>query len=166
MIRATDRVADALEGAVEWVGRLAAVALIALVLVMAGNVLLRYGFATGSVWAQELEWHLMSPIALLGAAWALKHGEHVRVDVLYSRMSPRWQDRIEWLSCLLGLLVSLYVVWLSWRYVGQSWAQGEGSANPGGIPARYILKGFIPAGFALLALQFLAILVRLAPRLR
>lgn len=160
------RLADTLEGAVEWLGRLSAVALIGLVLVMAGNVLLRYGFATGSVWAQELEWHLMSPIALLGAAWALKHGEHVRVDVFYARMSEVWQRRVEFLSCLAGLLVSLAVIWLSWRYVMQSWAQNEGSANPGGIDARYILKGFIPFGFALLALQFTALLLRLAPRLR
>ena len=160
------RAADALEAVVEGLGRLSAVALIGLVLVMAGNVLLRYGFSAGSVWAQELEWHLMSPIALLGAAWALRHGEHVRVDVLYARMSEVWQNRVEFLSCLAGLLVSLAVIWLSWRYVMQSWAQGEGSPNPGGIDARYILKGFIPLGFALLALQFTALLLRLAPRLR
>lgn len=160
------RLADTLEGAVEWLGRLSAVALIGLVLVMAGNVLLRYGFSAGSVWAQELEWHLMSPIALLGAAWALKHGEHVRVDVFYARMSEVWQRRVEFLSCLAGLLVSLAVIWLSWRYVMQSWMQGEGSANPGGIDARYLLKGFIPFGFALLALQFTALLLRLAPQLR
>jgi len=161
-----NRAADTLEAVVEGLGRLSAVALIGLVLLMAGNVLLRYGFATGTVWAQELEWHLMSPIALLGAAWALKHGEHVRVDVLYARMSKLWQDRVEFLSCLAGLLVSLAVIWLSWRYVMQSWMQNEGSANPGGIDARYILKGFIPLGFALLALQFTALLLRLAPRLR
>lgn len=160
------RIADALEATVEWLGRLSAVALLVLVLVMAGNVLLRYGFAAGSVWAQELEWHLMSPIALLGAAWALKHGEHVRVDVLYARMSEAWQNRVEWLSCLAGFLVSVAVIWLSWRYVMQSWNQGEGSPNPGGIPARYLLKAFIPLGFGLLALQFAAIMLRLAPRLR
>lgn len=159
------RAADTLEAVVEGLGRIAAVALLGLVLVMAGNVLLRYGFSAGSVWSQELEWHLMSPIALLGAAWALKHGEHVRVDVFFARMSPPWQRRIEFFSCLAGLLVSLAVIWLSWRYVMQSWMQGEGSANPGGIDARYILKGFIPLGFVLLALQFTALLLRLAPRL-
>ncbi|MCS6890405.1 MAG: TRAP transporter small permease subunit [Rhodovarius sp.] len=165
-MRRLSRMADALEALVEWLGRLSAVALLVLVLVMAGNVLLRYGFAAGSVWAQELEWHLMSPIALLGAAWALKHGEHVRVDVLYARLGRAWQNRIEWLSGLAGLLVSLAVIWLSWRYVMQSWNQGEGSPNPGGIPARYLLKAFIPLGFSLLALQFAATLLRLTPRLR
>ena len=49
---------------------------------MGGNVLLRYVFNTGSVWSQELEWHLMAPICLFGMSYALRHGEHVRVDVL------------------------------------------------------------------------------------
>jgi TRAP-type mannitol/chloroaromatic compound transport system permease small subunit len=55
---------------------------------------------------------------------------------------------------------------LSFRYVGQSWGQGEGSANPGGIPARYVLKAFIPAGFLLLALQFAALCLKSAARPR
>ena len=55
---------------------------------MGGNVLLRYGFNTGSVWSQELEWHLMSPICLFGMSYALRHGEHVRVDVLFASLFP------------------------------------------------------------------------------
>ena len=50
----------------------------------ARNVLLRYGFSLGSIWAQELEWHLMAPICLFGMSYALRHGEHVRVDVLFA----------------------------------------------------------------------------------
>ncbi|MFN7000021.1 MAG: TRAP transporter small permease subunit [Elioraea tepidiphila] len=160
------RLARAAEGLVDVVGRLSAVAVLALVGVMSANVLLRYGFASGSVWAQELEWHLMSPIALIGAAYALRHGEHVRVDVLYGRMGPGLQRAVDIVSSLLGLLACLYVAWLSLRYVGQSWDQGEGSPNPGVIPARYVLKAFIPAGFLLLALQFAALLLTSAARPR
>ena len=160
------RLAQAAEAAVDLVGRLSALAVLALVGVMSANVLLRYGFSVGSVWAQELEWHLMSPIALIGAAYALRHGEHVRVDVLYGRMSPAMQRAVDALSSLLGVVACLYVAWLSLRYVGQSWEQGEGSANPGGMPARYVLKAFIPAGFLLLALQFAAVLLKSAARPR
>ncbi|MDW8398915.1 MAG: TRAP transporter small permease subunit [Acetobacteraceae bacterium] len=160
------RLARAAEGVVDVVGRLSAAAVLALVGVMSANVLLRYGFSTGSVWAQELEWHLMSPIALIGAAYALRHGEHVRVDVLYGRMGPALQRAVDVVSSLLGLLACLYVAWLSLRYVGQSWDQGEASPNPGGIPARYVLKAFIPAGFLLLALQFAALLLTSAARPR
>ena len=53
---------------------------------MGGNVLLRYVFHTGSVWSQELEWHLMAPICLFGMSYALRHGEHVRVDVMFAAL--------------------------------------------------------------------------------
>jgi TRAP-type C4-dicarboxylate transport system permease small subunit len=63
-----------------------------LALVMGANVLLRYGFSLGWIWAQELEWHLLVPICLFGMSYALRHGEHVRVDILFasSAPAPRW----------------------------------------------------------------------------
>lgn len=150
--------------AAEAAGALAAVAVLALVGVMSANVLLRYGFSAGSVWAQELEWHLMAPIALFGMVWALKRGEHVRVDVLYDHFPPRARAVADMIACLLGLVIAAAIVWLSWRYVGQSFANNEGSANPGGIPYRWVLKGLIPAGFLLLALQYVAELLAAAAR--
>jgi TRAP-type mannitol/chloroaromatic compound transport system permease small subunit len=140
----------------EATGALSAVAVLALVLVMSGNVLLRYGFSAGSVWAQELEWHLMAPIALFGMVWALRRGEHVRVDVLYGSFPDRAKALADIASCVLGLVIAAAIVWLSWKYVGQSFANNEGSANPGGIPFRWALKALIPAGFVLLAIQYVA----------
>lgn len=138
------------------VGRITAWSTFALVLVMAGNVLLRYVFATGSVWAQELEWHLMAPICLFGISYALRHGEHVRVDVVYGGFSPRTKEMVNLISAILAIVVATLVIKLSWNYVGQSWANNEASANPGGIPYRYVLKSLIPIGFALLAVQSVA----------
>jgi TRAP-type mannitol/chloroaromatic compound transport system permease small subunit len=163
--RAT-RIADTIDAVVDRVGQLSAVAVAALVVVMAGNVLLRYGFALGSVWAQELEWHLMAPIALIGAAYALRHGEHVRVDVLYAGFSERNKALVDLFAGFAGIVISLVVIQLSLKYVGQSFGQNEGSANPGGIPYRWALKAMIPAGFALLLLQFLAETLRAVARLR
>jgi TRAP-type mannitol/chloroaromatic compound transport system permease small subunit len=148
------------------IGRIAAWAVFALVVVMAGNVLLRYGFSTGSVWAQELEWHLMAPIALIGSAYALRHGEHVRVDVLYAGFSPRGKVIADLVAAILCLLVCLLVVYLALPYVAQSFANNEGSANPGGIPYRWALKALIPVGFVLVALQSVAEMLRAAIRLR
>lgn len=158
--------ADLIDHAIDAIGRLAAWATFALVLVMAGNVLLRYGFATGSVWAQELEWHLMSPIALIGMSYALRHGEHVRVDVLYARFGAKAQAAIDLLAALLLVAIALVVVDLSWGYVAQSWRVNEGSANPGGIPYRWALKALIPLGFLLLALQAASSALRAVLRLR
>ena len=151
-----ERLAGGIDTFIDAVGRITAWSSFALALVMGTNVLLRYGFSTGSVWAQELEWHLMSPICLFGMSYALRHGEHVRVDVLFASFSERNKLLVEFITALISMVVCIIVISLSWSYVAYSWNIGEGSANPGGIPARYLLKALIPVGFALLFLQSLA----------
>ncbi len=157
---AAERLADGIDAFIDFVGRITAWSSFALALVMGGNVVLRYVFNTGSVWSQELEWHLMAPICLFGMSYALRHGEHVRVDVMFARFSERNKNLVEFISSLLLMAICLIVIWLSWRYVMQSWNNNEGSANPGGIPARYILKSLIPLGFALMFLQGLGHAIR------
>ena len=151
-----EKLAGGIDTFIDAVGRITAWSSFALALVMGGNVLLRYGFNTGSVWSQELEWHLMSPICLFGMSYALRHGEHVRVDVLFASYSQRNKYLVEFITALLSMVISLIIIKLSWAYVIQSWSIGEGTANPGGISARYLLKALIPIGFALLFLQSLA----------
>jgi TRAP-type mannitol/chloroaromatic compound transport system permease small subunit len=151
-----EKLAGGIDNIVDAVGRITAWSSFALALVMGGNVLLRYGFNTGSVWSQELEWHLMSPICLFGMSYALRHGEHVRVDVLFASYSQRNKYLVEFISAVLSMAISLIIIKLSWAYVLQSWSIGEGTANPGGISGRYALKALIPIGFALLFAQSLA----------
>jgi len=131
---------------------------VALVIValMATNVLLRYLFRTGSVWSQELEWHLLVPLILFGMSYALRHGEHVRVDILYAKFSDRTKVYVDLLSALLCLALSVLVIWFSLHYVEQSYVIGEQSQDPGGLPYRFLLKALIPVGFALLLLQSIA----------
>jgi TRAP-type mannitol/chloroaromatic compound transport system permease small subunit len=148
-----ERLADGIDTFIDAIGRVTAWSSFALAIVMAGNVLLRYVFHTGSVWSQELEWHLMAPICLFGMSYALRHGEHVRVDVLFASFSDRNKNLVEFVSALILMAICLIVMWLSFGYVMQSWSIGESSANPGGIPARYILKSLIPIGFALMFVQ-------------
>jgi TRAP-type mannitol/chloroaromatic compound transport system permease small subunit len=148
--------AGAIDTFIDLVGRCISWLALVLALVMGGNVLLRYGFSLGWIWTQELEWHLLVPICLIGMSYALRHGEHVRVDVLYASFSPRAKHVIDVISAMLGMALSLMVIWLSIPYIDQSWSIGEGSSNPGGIDARYVVKSMIPLGFALLFLQSLA----------
>jgi TRAP-type mannitol/chloroaromatic compound transport system permease small subunit len=161
-----DRMTGTIDRVVDGAGSLAAWCCFALVAVMATNVLLRYLFATGSVWAQELEWHLLVPICLLGMAYAIRQGEHVRVDVFFAHFEDRTKHAIDTASAGLGMLFALIVLILSWRYVGQSWRMDEGSANPGGIPYRWALKSLLLAGFLLLFLQSLSDAIRAWKRFR
>jgi TRAP-type mannitol/chloroaromatic compound transport system permease small subunit len=133
---------------------------------MATNVLLRYSFSAGTVWAQELEWHLLVPLILFGMSYALRHGDHVRVDILYGRFSVRGKVVVDLVSALLAIAVSALIVWFSLHYVEQSYVIDEGSPDPGGIPHRYIIKGLIPVGFALLLLQAVANALAAVARLR
>ncbi|HYP82415.1 TRAP transporter small permease subunit [Variovorax sp.] len=146
----------AVDALVDRIGRAAAWLTMAIALLMAVDVLLRYAFSIGSVWAQELEWHLLSPLVLFGMTYALQKGDHVRVDVLYARYSPRWQAAVDLLGAVLAVAVAVLVVRYSLAYVGQSYAIGEISADPGGLTHRWMLKALIPIGFALFAVQALA----------
>jgi len=144
----------------EWIvrgfGVLAAWTCVVLVLLVAGDVFARYLFRTGAVWAQELQWHLISPIALFGMSYALLSGEQVRVDVLFERFSPNAQRITEVLGGLLMIALGIILIRLSLPWVEMSYNRGEGSPNPGGLPWRFALKAMIPLGFALLAVQGLA----------
>ncbi len=157
---------ERIERAVDLVGRAASWLALVIVVVMATNVVLRYLFSYGSVWAQELEWHLLAPLILFGIPYALLKGEHVRVDVLFAKFTGKNQLRVEVVSQVLGILIAAAFVWLSLQYVQQSFVIGEKSADPGGIAYRWALKALIPAGFVLLALQSFATLLGVIAKLR
>ena len=144
-----ERFVDVIGDATSWVA-------LVIVALMATNVLLRYLFSAGTVWAQELEWHLLVPLILFGMSYALRHGEHVRVDILYARFSDRTKVYVDLLSALLCFALSVLVIWFSLHYVEQSYVIGEQSQDPGGLPYRFLLKALIPTGFALLLLQSIA----------
>ena len=137
-----------------WVGRLAGYIALLMVLVVTTDVIMRYAFDTTFVAVQELEWHLFGVLLLLGAGYTLLVDGHVRVDVFYQRLGPRGQAWINLFGVLLFLLPGCYLVLdTSWQFFSMSYVIGEGSPDPGGLPARYVLKSFILIGFALVALQ-------------
>jgi TRAP-type mannitol/chloroaromatic compound transport system permease small subunit len=156
LVTSAGKFADGIDRFTDLVGRATSWLALGLALVMGSNVLLRYGFSLGWIWAQELEWHILVPICLLGMSYALRHGEHVRVDVLYQSFGPRAKHAVDVIAAILGMLFALIVIKLSIPYVLQAWEIGEGSPNPGGIDHRYIIKSLIPIGFALFFVQSLS----------
>ena len=161
MHKALRRCAAFIEGLIDHTGTLTAWIALVMIGLVATNVLLRYAFSFGSVWAQELEWHLLAALILLGMGHALQRGDNVRVDVFYARYSPRTKRVVDVVSALLLIAVALAFIHLSLNYVGQSYAINETSADPGGIPYRWAVKALIPLGYGLLVLQQVAHLVRL-----
>lgn len=154
------RLADQLDWFIDRVGRITGWCAFGLVCVMSFNVLLRYMFRTGSVAMQELEWHLMAPICLLGLSYALLHDGHVKVDILYGRFSPKLQRLVDVVSMLLVCAVVAFLIYVSIPYVMQSYSIGETSPDPGGLSHRWMLKALLPLGFLLLLIQSVAAFLR------
>ena len=160
LIRGLGAVADGLDAVIDRIGRVTGWCSFAIVLVMAFNVLLRYFFRTGSVASQELEWHLMAPICMLGLSYAILKDGHVQVDILYGRFPERVQRIIQFISTVLVVVVIAILLKLSIPYVMQSYNIGEQSPDPGGLPHRWILKSMLPLGFGLLLIQSIAAMLR------
>lgn len=161
-----DGVRARIDGLVDAIGEWTSWIALIIVGLMAANVLLRYLFSVGTVWAQELEWHLLVPLILFGMSYALRHGDHVRVDILYGRFPDRGKHAVDFISALLAMVVAALIIWLSLHYVEQSYVIDEGSPDPGGIPHRYFIKGLIPVGFTVLLLQAFANALAALARLR
>jgi len=159
---------DALNRAI---GKLAGWLALAMVLTGAFNAVARYfdravGGGLSSNAYIEVQWYLFSLVFLLGAPHALRAGAHVRVDVLYARLSTRGRAWIDLLGGLLFLVpFCLFALWVSWPAVRDSWAIREGSPDPGGL-ARYPIKSAIPLAFGLLLLQGLSEIVKRVALLR
>ena len=105
------------------VGR--AVAWLALVVVLLefALVVARYAFALGSIWLTETVIYAHATLFLLAAAWTLRAGGHVRVDVFYAEASPRTKAIVDLVGSLLLLLpFAAGLIWLSVPYAARSWA--------------------------------------------
>lgn len=141
----------------EFVGRLLGWLALALVLLVFGLVAVRYGLGAGSIAAQELAAWLHSLVFLLGAAFALKRDAHVRVDLVYQRLSPRGKAAADLIGTVVLLLpFCAFLGWVSLDYVGMAWSIHEASREPGGLPGVFLLKTLIPVAAVLLGAQGVA----------
>ena len=158
-LRLLQQISDKLNQLSELSGKLVSWLVLAMVLLVSYDVAMRYFFLSGSIALQEMEWHLFSLIFLVGAAYTLKHDDHVRLDLFY-KSSFMNDERRAWINLLGSLLLlipfCILIITTSWPFVFQSYIHLEGSPDPGGLPYRWILKAGIPLGFTLLLLQGVA----------
>ena len=151
---------DGIDAFVDVIGRVFAWACIAQVALVANNVILRYLLRIGPMELQELEWHLISPIALIGMCYALRHNDHVKVDIFYDKFRAETRNFVDMLAALALIVISVLIIDFSIGFVGQAYFIDEGSPDPGGLPHRWLLRSFIPVGFALLAMQAMSNLLK------
>lgn len=134
--------------------------LLAAVLISAGNALIRKTFDVSSNAFLEAQWYLFGAVFMLGAGYAFLHDQHVRIDVLSSRLARRTQIWVDVVGIAVFLLpLCAFVVWTSLPSLQLAVMTKEVSANPGGL-LRWPVYALVPIGFALLALQSLSELVK------
>ncbi len=135
----SERDGNALDRLSSATGRAAAWLTLFMVLVTVVVVALRYVFDEGRIWVQESVVWMHAVVFMLGAAYTLRDGEHVRVDIFYRDMTPQrkaWVDLVGVIVFLLPLCI--FLGWTSFDFVAQSWAIGEASRESGGLPYPFV----------------------------
>jgi TRAP-type mannitol/chloroaromatic compound transport system permease small subunit len=151
--RGVDRVNEAIGKATTWL-------ILVVVVISAGNAIVRYAIDWSSNGLLEIQWYLFSAVFLLCAAYVLNKNEHIRIDVIAGRLSPRAQNWIDVFGIVVFLLpMVIMTMTLSWPVFMNAWHSGETSANPGGL-IRWPVRLLMPVGFFLLLLQGLSELVK------
>lgn len=154
----------ALAGAIDrmndLLARLAVWAVFISCMVSALNASSRYLFdASSNAWL-EVQWYLFAVTVMFGAAFVLRVNEHVRVDVIYGNLAPRRRAWVDLLGLLFFLMPAcLLTAWMAWPWFLESYANHEMSNNAGGL-LRWPVKMLLPVGFAVLALQGVAEIIK------
>jgi TRAP-type mannitol/chloroaromatic compound transport system permease small subunit len=163
----TIAVADLIDRLNAAIGRTAAWLCLFVVAMQFAVVVLRYVFSIGSIRLSESIIYGHAALFMLAAAWTLREGGHVRVDVFYAEASPRTRALVDLGGSLLLLLpFMLVLLWFALPYVARSWAILETSPETSGIPAVFLLKTLIPLFALLMALQGVAQAIRALDVLR
>lgn len=144
----------------ERVGKGAFWLVLIMAVISAGNASYRFVFNDSSNGMLEIQWYLFAAIFLLCSPYTLQKNEHVRIDVLSGKLSPRGLAVIDIIGTLFFLLpMVVLVLYLSVPLVAESYKINEYSANAGGL-IRWPVKILLPIGFTLLALQGVSELIK------
>jgi len=147
LARRIDRAQDAFGRGLAWL-------VTAMVAVVFGDVVMRYTLRQTYVFTQELEWYLFSICYLMGGGYVLLWDDHVRVDILYSRLRPRTRAWLDFVLLFVFYFPScLLVIITTWPFFRNALRVWEGSPDPGGIPARWALKAVIILAFGVMVIQ-------------
>ena len=160
-------IADRIDRLTISIGRAAAWLCLFIVVAQFAVVLMRYGAGLGSAKLTESIVYAHAALFMLAAAWTLREGGHVRVDIFYADASPRRKAMVDLFGALLLLIpFALSLLILSLPYVARSWSILERSRETSGLPFVYLLKTLIPVFALLLVLQGVSQAIRAAQTLR
>ena len=145
----------------DYIGNVTSIAIVLMIINVFYDVIMRYFFKSGSIGMQEMEWHLFSVIILLGVAYTLKADGHVRVDVIYDRLTPRKKAMINMVGVIIFILPISFLVGISSiDNAVEAFVSMEQSGDPGGLTHRWIVKALIPLSFLLLIITSIGFFIK------
>lgn len=157
----TNRFADTVDGIVRRIGHVLMWSNVVVIILIILQVILRYGFGHGLVLLEELQWHFYAVGIMFGISYAIMTNSHVGMDLVYERLTKKWQARWDIFGTLFLLLPFAWLIcYQSLDFVYEAWRLGERSVAPMGLCCRWAIKAVIPLSFALVILATLSRLVR------
>ncbi len=145
----------------DYIGIITGIAMVLMILNVFYDVIMRYFLKSGSIAMQEMEWHLFSVIILLGVAYTLKEDGHVRVDIIYDRLSFKKKAMINMVGVFLFIFPIAFLVGIaSIDNAYESFLSGEQSGDPGGLTNRWVVKALIPLSFLLLIITSIGFFIK------
>jgi TRAP-type mannitol/chloroaromatic compound transport system permease small subunit len=157
-----NRFCDLLDALIRTIGHCVMWTNIVLIVTIILQVVLRYGFGRGLVVLEELQWHLYAIGIMFGASYAQILDNHIRVDIIHSRLSDRWKMRWDLFGIVFLLLPFIVVIFhQSLDFVAESFRLNERSDAPLGLPWRWAIKAVIPISFALLGVATISRAIRI-----
>jgi len=155
------RLADAIDALTRFFGKAIAWLILPMVMSLVWEVVARYFFDAPTIWAYDMTFMLYGTFFMVGSAWTLQRGGHIRTDVYYMKWSKRTQARVD-LACYLILFFPAMVVfgWLCWEYFWKSYQQNESIVTSPWMPIVWPFKFTMPLTAVLLVLQGVAECIR------
>tara|TARA_B100001027_G_scaffold193455_1_gene148741 strand:+ start:64 stop:561 length:498 start_codon:yes stop_codon:yes gene_type:complete len=147
---------------INFIGELSGFLIFALIVFIFISVVLRYFFAIGFTWLQDLYIWTHAIIILLGISYTLKQNEHVRIDLIYRNASDKYKKIINLFGLFVfGLPFCLILINFGFDYFLRSYILDESSKEIGGLPNLFILKFFILFMGITLLLQILNLILKI-----
>jgi len=153
-LRAIDRLIEAIGKVVAWL-------IVPMVLSLVWEVTARYGFNAPTEWAYDMTFMLYGTFFMLGSAWTLQRGGHIRTDSFYSKWTPRTQARVDLVCYLVFFFPAIAIFgWLSWEFFVKSYGQNERIVTSPWLPIVWPFKFVMPLTAALLIIQGVSELIK------
>ena len=125
------------------------------------SIIFRFLFNINSIAIQELVMYLHAFVFLFGLSYAIKKNTHVKIDIIYSKLSKRYKTLVSIIGLFFFIIpTSVFIIYISLDMVGQSWLILEGSSEANGLDLVFVLKSFIPLMGLLICLQSISEIIK------